>query len=380
MCSMRVCDSMLPALAAEFNTSSVAVAGCISGFAIAYGVMQLIYGPLADHFGKPRVIAWVSVGCVVGTGLASLAPSLHTLIFARILTGMTAAGIIPIAMAHIGDNSTSEHRQAAFAQFISATILGAMSGQLMGGLASDTVGWRWAFALIALLFVIAAWNLRASLRTETARVQRAGTKGTITASVMSGLNSYRAVFAIAGMPLFLALTFFQGGVNISAMAFVPSFVHDHFSVSLTRASLVVVGFALGGLVYARSAKWLLAHFHATHIALMGGLLQAASFVCLVIVPAWAAALVVGLIGGFGATMLHNTLQAQATRMAPHATGTAVASFAMILFLGQALGVSTIAWLLSRYGGSRVMASLACASALLSALVYLRFNAQRRLPI
>ncbi len=377
---MRVCDSMLPALAVQFNTSSVAVAGCISGFAIAYGAMQLVYGPLADHFGKPRVIAWVSLGCVVGTGLASLAPTLYALIFARVLTGMTAAGIIPIAMAHIGDNSTSEQRQAALAQFISATILGAMMGQLIGGVASDTVGWRWAFALIALLFVVAAWNLRASLRAGPAQVQPAIASRSTAASVMSGLNSYRANFAIAGMPLFLALTFFQGGVNISAMAFVPSFVHDHFSVSLTRASLVVVGYALGGLVYARSAKWLLARLSAAQIALIGGLLQAASFVCLVVVPAWSVALIVGLLGGFGSTMLHNTLQAQATRMAPHATGTAVASFAMVLFLGQALGVSTIAWLMSSYGGTSVMFGLACASALLSAFVYLRFNAQRQSSI
>jgi MFS transporter, YNFM family, putative membrane transport protein len=376
MCSMRVCDSMLPALASEFNTSSVAVAGCISGFAIAYGVMQLIYGPLADHFGKPRVIAWVSVGCVVGTGLASLAPSLYTLIFARVLTGMTAAGIIPIAMAHIGDNSTSEHRQAALAQFISATILGAMVGQLIGGLASDTVGWRWAFAFIALLFMVAAWNLRASFKVDPARAQIANTNPSIGSSVLSGLNSYRAVVSIAGMPLFLLLTFFQGGVNISAMAFVPSFVHDHFSVSLTRASLVVVGYALGGLVYARAVKWLLARWQAAQIALMGGLLQAASFVGLVFVPAWAGALVVGLIGGLGSTMLHNTLQAQATRMAPHATGTAVASFAMTLFLGQALGVSTIAWFISKHGGMHAMIGLACASAVLAACVNAQFNAQR----
>jgi MFS transporter, YNFM family, putative membrane transport protein len=377
---MRVCDSMLPALATEFNTSSVGVAGCISGFAIAYGVMQLVYGPLADHLGKPRVIAWVSAGCVVGTALASLAPSLYALIFARVLTGMTAAGIIPIAMAHIGDNSTSENRQEALAQFISAAILGIIAGQLIGGVASDTVGWRWAFALIALLFVVAAWNLRGALRADPARAQHAKAGQSIGESVLSGINSYRNVFVIAGMPLFLALTFFQGAVNISTMAFLPSFVHDHFSVSLTRASLVVVAHALGGLAYSRAAKWLLARLQAAQIALIGGLLQAASLVCLVFVPAWAWALVVGLIGGFGSTMLHNTLQAQATRMAPKATGTAVASFAMILFLGQALGVSAIAALLSQYGGIRVLIGMAGASALLAAFVYICFRVRKRAPV
>jgi predicted MFS family arabinose efflux permease len=372
MCSMRLCDAMLPALANEFNANTVAVAGTISGFAIAYGFMQLIYGPLADHLGKPRVIAWVSVGCVVGLGLASVAPTLFTLISARALTGMTAAGIIPIAMAYIGDNSTSENRQATLANFISATILGSMAGQLVGGLASDTVGWRWAFAMICFLFAVTAWNLRGALGKTEATIATAPS-ASFNENVVVGINKYKHVFQTQGMPLFLLLAFFQGAINFAGMSFVPSFVHEHFTVSLTKASMVVVGYALGGLIYSRTANQLLRRFSIAHIACGGGLLQSLSFAGLVLAPSWASALIVGLIGGYGSIMLHNSLQTQATRMVPHSTGTSVASFAMILFLGQAIGVSTIAALIAWLGAKTVMFVLMTASALLAISVYLRFK-------
>jgi MFS transporter, YNFM family, putative membrane transport protein len=372
MCSMRICDAMLPALASDFKTNAVAVAGTISGFAIAYGLMQLIYGPLADHFGKPRVIAWVSVGCVVGLGLSSIAPTLFTLIGARALTGMTAAGIIPIAMAYLGDNSTTENRQATLANFMSAAILGSIAGQLIGGLASDTVGWRWAFALVCALFVVTVWNLRGSL-SNVHSATGASPAVSFSAHVFAGINKYRQAFQTQGMPLFLTLTFFQGAINLSGMSVVPSFVHAHFVVSLTKASLVVVGYALGSLIYSRTARHLLKRFTVAQIACSGGLLQGLSFASLVIAPTWSVALVVGLIGGLGSIMLHNSLQAQASQMVPHATGTSVASFAMILFLGQAVGVSSITALMSWLNPNTVMFILAFASALLAGCVYLRFR-------
>jgi predicted MFS family arabinose efflux permease len=373
MCSLRICDAMLPSLVTEFNSNTVAVAAVISGFAIAYGLMQFVYGPLADHFGKPRVIASVSIGCVVGTGLASIASSLEVLIIARVLTGIAAAGIIPIALAYVGDSSNNENRQESLAKFASAIILGGMAGQLTGGLASDTVGWRWAFAMLFALFAITAWNLRSAFKSPSEQLIKSTPKSTFSTNVFSALAKYGQVFQTKGMPLFLTLTFFQGVINFSAMSFIPTIVHDHFSVSLTKASMVVVGYALGSLAYSRTATYFLKRFPIARIALVGGLVQAASFVCLILVPNWSIALVVGLIGGFGTIMLHNNLQTQATRMVPGASGTSVASFAMMLFFGQAIGVSSIAAMLENFSGETVMTAIAVASAVLVACVYRRFK-------
>jgi MFS transporter, YNFM family, putative membrane transport protein len=368
---------MLPSLVKEFNSNTVAVSACISGFAIAYGFMQFIYGPLADHFGKPRIIAWVSVGCVIGMALATIAPSLEVLIAARVLTGMAGAGIIPIALAYVGDCSNDMNRQESMAKFASAIILGGMAGQLAGGLASDTVGWRWALGLLFVLFSVTAWNLRHSFRASGELLLTPTVRNSFSATVFTGLAKYREVVQTKGAPLFLSIAFFQGTINFSAMSFIPTIVHDHFSVSLTKASMVVVGYALGSLAYSQTATFILKKLAPAKIALIGGLIQAASFASLVVVPEWSMALAIGLIGGYGTTMLHNNLQTQATRMVPGSSGTSVASFAMMLFLGQAVGVSLIASMLERFGENIVMPAIAVASTLLVACAYLQFKAFER---
>jgi predicted MFS family arabinose efflux permease len=308
----------------------------------------------------------------LGLGLTAIAPSLSTLIGARVLTGITAAGIIPVALAYVGDNCSSENRQATLAKFISATISGSIVGQLIGGLASDTVGWRWAFALVCTLFVVTAWSLRGSMLKAYPALNitpHASFKG----QVFAGFDKYRQALQVKGMPLFLALTFFQGVINLATMAVLPSFIHQHFEVSLTKASMVVVGYALGSLLYSRTAVHLLKRFEVPQIAFAGGLLQALSFASLVMMPTWSAALIVGLIGGFGSMMLHNSLQTQASIMVPTSTGTSMATFAMTLFLGHAIGVVAITALMTWLESKTVMYLLAFASTLLAGSVYLRFK-------
>ena len=52
MSVQRICDPMLPELAKVFDAPMSAVAQVVSMFAISYGVMQLLYGPVGDRWGK----------------------------------------------------------------------------------------------------------------------------------------------------------------------------------------------------------------------------------------------------------------------------------------------------------------------------------------
>src|SRR5262245_37528064 len=79
MMSMRMCDVMLPALAQYFDTRVAEAASTVSLFALAYGLLQLVYGPLGDRFGKPRVICVATFGCAGAALAAAAAPSLQWL-------------------------------------------------------------------------------------------------------------------------------------------------------------------------------------------------------------------------------------------------------------------------------------------------------------
>ncbi len=70
------------------------------------------------------------------------AGSLATLAGLRLLSGVTAAAIIPLSMAFIGDHVAYEQRQATLARFMSGQILGLIGGQVIGGIVGDLLGWR----------------------------------------------------------------------------------------------------------------------------------------------------------------------------------------------------------------------------------------------
>jgi uncharacterized protein (TIGR03382 family) len=74
MASIRIADPMLPALAAEFGGEPPQAAPVIMAFTIAYGVMQLVWGPLGDRLGKLRVLAWAALAATLGSLACALAP------------------------------------------------------------------------------------------------------------------------------------------------------------------------------------------------------------------------------------------------------------------------------------------------------------------
>ena len=49
--TLRACDPLLPILAAEFGTSVALASQTVSWYALTYGALQLVYGPLADRHG-----------------------------------------------------------------------------------------------------------------------------------------------------------------------------------------------------------------------------------------------------------------------------------------------------------------------------------------
>ena len=152
--SMRVSDPLLPGLAKEFSLTLGHAALVITVFAIVYGFSQLVFGPLGDRFGKYRVIAWGTLACALTTALCALAPTFELLLMARGLAGASAAAIIPLAMAWIGDVTSYERRQPILAKFMIGQVLGVSAGVLLGGYAADHLHWRTPFEGIAVYFAL----------------------------------------------------------------------------------------------------------------------------------------------------------------------------------------------------------------------------------
>lgn len=338
MASMRLCDPMLLVLGQEFSVTTGEASRVVSAFAVAYGVLQLFYGPLGDRFGKLRVISLAVMACAVFSAITSMASDLSVLVFMRGLMGAAAAGIIPLSMAWIGDQVAYDRRQETLAKLMGYTVSGMMVGLWFGGFAAEHLGWRNAFLALSALFATAAFLLWRKLRSTAAAHHASGTS-----SFFDYFARTFLMLRVARVRQVLAVTAIEGALVFGAMAFIPTHLHQQFDMGVVLAGSVMMLYGVGGLLYSQMARrWL---------GWLGGErgLVKAGVACVVLglsTLGWASQPVWGMLAcfstGFGFYMLHNTLQVQATQMAPASRGTAVTLFACLLFFGQSTGVLLMA--------------------------------------
>lgn len=337
MASMRLCDPMLVVLGQEFQVTTGEASRVVSAFAVAYGVLQLFYGPLGDRFGKLRVISLAVLACAVFSAITSMASDLTLLVVMRAFMGAAAAGIIPLSMAWIGDQVAYDRRQETLAKLMGYTVTGMMAGLWFGGFAAENLGWRSAFALVSALFAGAAFLLWRKLRSMQPH-QATETVGFL----VYFINTFQ-MLRIRRVRQVLTVVAIEGALVFGVMAFIPTHLHQQFDMSVVFAGSVMMLYGVGGLVYSQLARRWLGWLGGERGLVKTG---ATCIVAGLLVLAWAHHPVLGMLGclatGFGFYMLHNTLQVQATQMAPASRGTAVTLFACLLFFGQSTGVVLMA--------------------------------------
>ena len=152
----------------------------------------------------------------------------------------------------------------------------------------------------------------------------------------------------------LLTVFLEGAFLYGAFAFIASHLHRVLGISLSSAGTVVMLFGMGGLVFAGSASRVVAALGESGLARWGGLLLAGALLLIGIAPNLWWALAGCLASGLGFYMLHNTLQINATQMAPERRGAAVASFASCFYLGQSVGVAVAGGLVERSGTAAII--------------------------
>ena len=137
----------LPRMAVEFGCAVTDLQWVISIYMVTLGAFMVPAGRLADIFGRKRALM-AGIGLF---GLASLmcavAPSIATLVAARGVQGVGAALIFPASVSVISNAFPPEGSGRMIGLAYGIAGLGNAAGPLIGGLLTQTVGWRWIFAL-----------------------------------------------------------------------------------------------------------------------------------------------------------------------------------------------------------------------------------------
>lgn len=366
---VRVTDPLLPQIAADVGSTIGAASIVTSGYAIAHGATQLLVGPFGDRFPKYGMVTLFCALCAIAVTICGFSNSLTTLGLARLACGMTAGTIIPLGMAFIGDTVPWERRQTVLGRYLAGQILGLVFGQIVGGVIGDHFGWRNVFFVIAALFVVvAAAMLIEMLRNPTTRTrpQKQGPS-------LGLIGGYGAVLRYPWARIVIGAGLFEAAIMFAAFAYIGADLHLRQGMSFSAVGAVLAMFGLGGLIYVLSVQTLVNRLGQTGLVIWGGAMLCASYLVLALVPVWWVAGTVIVAIGLGFHMLHNTLQVNATQMAPEARATALALFSSSLYIGQSLGVALAAPVVDHFGAPPVF----IATALLWPLLAFWFVGQLR---
>ena len=127
-------------------------------------------------------------------------------------------------------------------------------------------------------------------------------------------------------------------------------------MSLSIAGALVMLYGVGGVAFAAVARALVERLGERAMVGLGASLMAGSMLAIAFAPRWWWAMPSCALLGLGFYMMHNTLQVNATQMAPQRRGAAVSCFASCLFLGQSAGVALAGALIGRIPIATVLAA------------------------
>jgi len=334
----RVVAPLLPNVAASFDVSIPRAGWLISSYAVPYGLFQLIYGPIADRFGKIRVIAVAMILFSIGTFFCGLTGSFGATIALRAITGAAAAAVFPLTLAYVGDTVPYANRQATIAMLVASTGMANSLSTASGAVIAQALSWQWVFPVFGAIGAAITIYLIAVANRE----QRVAAK-------VGAASAYKTALRSRPLMLLVALAFVEGSLYFGGFSYLGAMLSERYVISTigVGAMLSIVGVAQ--LITASFVPRLVKRLREAQIIALGAFAMGLSFVTAAITPSSFTFPASMVLLGAGFSLCHSTLQTRASEVLPGLRGTSIALFAFALFLGNGIGTLAIGELIAAIG-------------------------------
>ena len=157
---IAVVGPALPALREAFALDERAVSWVFTAFVLANLAGLPLMAAWADRAGRRTVYLTDIAVFAVGTVVVALAPSFEVLLAGRVVQGVGASGIFPVATAVVGDTFPAESQGRAVGMLGAVFGVAFLIGPALGGIVLEVASWRWLFALslplAAVVFALSA--------------------------------------------------------------------------------------------------------------------------------------------------------------------------------------------------------------------------------
>lgn len=328
----------LPAMARYFGTSPQAIQSSVSSYMAAYALGQLIFGPIADAYGRKRVLAFGLIVYTIGCALSLAAPNLETFILARCLQGFGIAATNLLAKAIITDSFSGQALMHAFTYMATAWGLAPIIAPVIGAHLQTWFGWKscLVFLLVYSLAMLGVlWRYRETLPSPVHLEPRTLLKNT--AMVLSN-PVFQSCFLAQGLCYSILLVF-----NIVGPFMVQNTLHQQPTFFGYLALGIGLMYFLGGLSNRLHGPRLPSA--ETRLRVGSRVMVAASIVMVVLaltvgLRVWTLAVPV-LVMGLCAGAMYPTLMAKGNSLFPHIAGltSAILGCALLLVSSAMMGLA-----------------------------------------
>ena len=137
----------VPAIRESFSTDPGSIQIAMTSYILSYAIVQLVYGPLSDRFGRRKVLLVSLVLFTLGSALCAAANSLGWLIAARALQGIGAGSGPTLARAILRDRHGAKESIRLLSYIMAAFGVIAVIVPMVGGVLVENIGWPAVFIL-----------------------------------------------------------------------------------------------------------------------------------------------------------------------------------------------------------------------------------------
>ena len=337
--AMTICLPSMQEWGEIFSTDATRVQLTFSAYVIAYGVSQVIYGPLSDRYGRRPVVLGGLLIALAGSLGAVFAPGIDELILARAVQGLGAGATMVVGRSLVQDFFAGPERTRVMA-FIGMTMgVCPPLATLIGGQLHVHLGWQ---ANPALVFVLGVMLFFLAMR-----MLPSGGGGAVGDAhwVVGMMRAYRALARLRVYLLHVAILGASTGAFYTYLAAAPLVLRGYgvgpdgvgFHVMTATLSYVVGNFMTSRLIRRLGDQRLM---------MTGQAITLVAVILMVALAGWPSALAFSgpaLVLGVGHGLLMPPTLSGTVGAAPALAGAAAAAAGLIQQLSGAFGGYSVGW-------------------------------------
>lgn len=318
---------LLGSIAGDLNLSISQASLSVMAYMLTFGLFTIVIGPLGDKYGKTKVINIAAFGTAIFSMLGAFAFNLPSLIFLRAMNGAFGAGIFPVTMALVGENSDNSNRQKSLGKVMGMMFLGGASATAVGGVLAYFGSWRLVYFIYGLAELIIAFVMIKALPKSEA------SKGK-----MQFISVYKEALKNKELLKTVGTIFLVGFSVFGSFTFTGQLVQGRTGYNILIVGLILTLFGVATVVGGRIAPKVRAKLK-NRFLVVAGLLGAVSLF-IISISSNVALIGFGLIGfGLAFISLQSTLVLAAQDKLPKLRGTAMSLASFNMFVGGAVGTN-----------------------------------------